>query len=151
MSSARSRGKSRRDRLKLALIAAVALAVVILFAGSHHWLSVDALRNHRDSLLRFVDAHYWESLWVTAGLTVGLVAISVPASAPLILLSGMVFGRWIGSALMLVTCTLGATLALLIVRYLAHDFVRARVHRYPRARRRVSTFRQHQDSYLLFL
>lgn len=146
-----SRKRSRGDRLKLILIVAAALVVLVLFAGSHQWLSVDSLKDHRDALERFVDAHYWGSLLGFGLLTVGLVAISVPASAPLILLSGMIFGRWVGSLLMLVTCALGATLAMLVVRYLAHDFVAARVHRYPRARKMVSTFRQHQDSYLLFL
>jgi uncharacterized membrane protein YdjX (TVP38/TMEM64 family) len=134
----------------IAIIAAITLAVVA-FAAGRHWLSIESLRTHRDALLQFVAGRYWESLFLVAGVSVALVAVNAPAAAALMLLSGMVFGRWVGGALMAVSTSLGATVALLIVRYLAQDFVRARVRRHPRARQMVTAFGRNQGSYLLFL
>jgi len=147
----KSHRKSRRVDLRLILAVVAVLVVLLLFVGGKHWLSVDSLRQHRDALRQYVDAHYWGSLFLVAGATVALIAASVPISAALMLVSGLVFGRWIGSAIMVVSASLGAALAMLAVRYLAQDFVQARVRRHPKARRMVASFRTHQDSYLLFL
>jgi uncharacterized membrane protein YdjX (TVP38/TMEM64 family) len=142
---------TRSSRLRLIVaIAAVALVLVVYIDG-RHWLSVDSLRSHRDALMQFVSAHYWESLLLVGGLCVALVALSVPISAALMLVSGMVFSRWVGSVLMIITTSLGATLALLVVRYLAEDFVRARLKGHRRAQQLLKGFDRHEDSYLLFL
>ena len=151
MSHARSHAGSRGARLRLILIIALVLVALILLAGSGHWLTVDSLRTHRDTLMQLVDGRFWESLFMMAALTVALVAASMPVTPVLMLLSGMLFNRWAGSTVMLLSLTAGSTLGLLAVRYLAQDFVRTRVHRYPRARALLRTVGQHQSSYLLFL
>jgi uncharacterized membrane protein YdjX (TVP38/TMEM64 family) len=142
---------ARGGSLRLALVVIAVLLVIVLFAADKHWLSLDSLRQHRDALMQFVTAHYWGSLSMAAAATFALVAVSAPASGALMLLSGLVFGRWVGSSIMLVSVSLGATLAMLIVRYLAQDFVRTRVRRHPRARQMVTAFGRNQGSYLLFL
>ncbi|HEY1991411.1 MAG TPA: TVP38/TMEM64 family protein [Gammaproteobacteria bacterium] len=132
-------------------VVVAALILVIYFAEARNWLSADALREHRDALLRVVSGHYWESLVLVMALCVLLVAVSTPASAPLMLLSGMLFGRWIGSAMMILATSLGAVLAMLLVRYVAQDFVRARLRGHPRPQELVKGFQRHRNSYLLFL
>jgi uncharacterized membrane protein YdjX (TVP38/TMEM64 family) len=143
--------KSRGGALRLILVAAAIVVILVLFAGSRHWLSIDSLRQHRDALQQYVDAHYWRSLFLLAAATVTLIGASVPISPALMLVSGMVFGRWVGSVVMVIAASLGAALAMLVVRHMAQDFVRARVRRHPKARRMVASFRKHQGSYLLFL
>ncbi|HEX7966097.1 MAG TPA: VTT domain-containing protein [Gammaproteobacteria bacterium] len=151
MSRVSGRTESWGPRIRLGLIIASVVVALVLFAGSKHWLSIDALRNHRDALLHLVEGRYWQVAFIMAGLTITLVGMSMPVTPILMLLSGLFFNRWIGSTLMLVSLALGATLALLVVRYLAQDFVRARVQDFPRTRRLLSSFGQHQSSYLLFL
>jgi uncharacterized membrane protein YdjX (TVP38/TMEM64 family) len=141
---------TRSNRLRLIIAAAVVLVLVVYIAG-RHWLSVESLRSHRDALMQFVSAYYWESLLLVGSLCIALVALSVPISAALMLVSGMVFGRWVGSVLMIIATSLGATLALLVVRYLAEDFVRARLKGHRRAQQLLKGFDRHEDSYLLFL
>ncbi|HEX2667740.1 MAG TPA: VTT domain-containing protein [Gammaproteobacteria bacterium] len=151
MSRVSGRTESWGPRIRLVLIIASVVVALVLFAGGKHWLSIDALRNHRDALLHLVEGRYWQVLFLMAGVTIALVGMSMPVTPILMLLSGLFFNRWIGSTLMLVSLTLGATLALLVVRYLAQDFVRAQVHGFPRARHLLHSFGQHESSYLLFL
>jgi uncharacterized membrane protein YdjX (TVP38/TMEM64 family) len=127
------------------------VTVLGLSIGGHHWLSLDSLRAHRDALQQSVAEHYWVSISLLGLVTVLQTAVSAPFSPFLIILSGMVFGLWVGTASMVVATGLGSVLALLVVRYLARDFARIRIQRHPKARRMVAAFRRHQDSYLLFL
>src|SRR5579885_20140 len=145
------RKKVRHISLRLILVVLAVIVVLLCFAAAKHWLSVPSLREHRDALMRFVQGRYWESLFLVSAATVAFIVASVPISPPLMLLSGMVFGRWVGSLLMAACAAAGATLALLVVRYLAKDFVSARVRRFAKARRMLAAFKRHQDSYLLFL
>jgi uncharacterized membrane protein YdjX (TVP38/TMEM64 family) len=142
---------TRSGRFRLILSIAALVLVLAIYVAGRHWLSVESLRGHRDALMQLVSAHYWESLFLVAGTCIALVALSVPISAALMLVSGMVFGRWVGSLLMILATSLGATLALLVVRYLAQDFVRARLKGHRSAQRLLKGFDRHEDSYLLFL
>lgn len=149
-----SKAKSRRWRTGLRIgigVLVAALIVLIYIAEAKHWLSAEALRQHRDDIMQFVSAHYWQSLCLVVVACVALVGVSAPASAPLMLLSGMVFGRWVGSSLMVLCTSVGAVLAMLLVRYVAQDFVRARLRGQRRATKVVKGFQQHRNSYLLFL
>ncbi|HSN17438.1 MAG TPA: VTT domain-containing protein [Gammaproteobacteria bacterium] len=150
--SSQTKAKARRTGLRVGILVSVLVLILAVYAvGGHHWLSVESLRSHRDMLLRFVDGHYWESLSLVAAATVVLVAVSMPASAPLMLLSGMVFGRLPAIVLMALTASLGATVAMLVVRYLAEDFVRARLRGHRHAEQLIKGFERHRNSYLLFL
>lgn len=139
-------------RIRMAIFGATAVLVVGLYlVFARHWLSIDTLRAHRDALLHLTAAHYWKAVGLCVMGCVVLVASSLPVSGIFMLLCGMLFGRWGGSVIMTLSASVGATLAMLMVRYLAQDFVRARI----RGRRRVTALLRglgrHQDSYLLFL
>lgn len=143
---------TRDGRLRMAIFAAAVVAVAVLyFVFARHWLSVEALRAHRDALLHFTARHYWEAMGICAAGCVVLVALSVPVSGIFMLLCGMLFGRWTGSLLMTVTASVGATLAMLIVRYLAQEFVRARLRGRRRLLAMLRGLDRHEGSYLLFL
>jgi uncharacterized membrane protein YdjX (TVP38/TMEM64 family) len=57
---------------------------------------------------------------------VAVTALSLPAATVLSLAAGVLFGRWVGTAVVLLAATLGATLAFLSSRYLLRDWVRRR-------------------------
>lgn len=143
---------TRSARIRVAIsIAAIVLVVVIYVAGARHWLSVESLRTHRDALLQFTSAHYLEALGVAALGCLVLVAISLPVSGIFMLLCGMLFGRWVGVVIVDISATLGATLAMLMVRYLVQDFVRERLRGHRHAKELLKGFERHRGSYLLFL
>jgi uncharacterized membrane protein YdjX (TVP38/TMEM64 family) len=140
-------------RLRLILIVAMVVLIVAFYVIVHaeHWLSPESLRAHRDTLMQFVSSHYWEALLFCACTCLLLIAVSVPISGFFMVLCGMLFGRWLGAALVTVSATLGAAGAMLIVRHLIQDFVRARMRGHRRAQELLDGLDRHRGSYLLFL
>jgi uncharacterized membrane protein YdjX (TVP38/TMEM64 family) len=132
----------------------VTIILIVAFyvvARAEHWLSPESLRAHRDIMMRFVSSHHWESLLLCATTCLLLVAVSVPISGFFMVLCGMLFGRWLGAGMVAASATLGAAIAMLIVRHLIQDFVRARVRGHRRARELLDSLDRHRGSYLLFL
>lgn len=58
---------------------------------------------------------------------VGVTALSLPVAAPMSLVAGALFGRWLGTGIVSVAATLGATGAFLASRYLFREWVRGRL------------------------
>ena len=57
---------------------------------------------------------------------VAVTALSLPAASLVTLVGGALFGRWLGTAVVSLASTLGATLAFLGSRYLLRDWVQGR-------------------------
>jgi uncharacterized membrane protein YdjX (TVP38/TMEM64 family) len=143
---------TRGGRLRMAIFIAAVVVIAVLYAAVvRHWLSVDSLRSHCDALLGFTVEHYWQALSILMAACVVLVALSAPVSGIVMLLAGMLFGRWVGTLVAAISVSLGAAFAMLIVRYLINDFVRARLRGHRRAQEALKGFERHQGSYLLFL
>jgi uncharacterized membrane protein YdjX (TVP38/TMEM64 family) len=98
--------------------------------GLHSYLSWDYLRAHLDALEARVNQHYLPALGLFFLAYVGVTALSLPAATVLSLAAGVLFGRWVGTGVVLLAATLGATLgatlAFLSSRYLFRDWVRRR-------------------------
>ena len=105
--------------LKLTLVALFVGVVVAFFAlGGHRYLSLDAIKANRDALLAFTQAHFAASLEIAFVVYVAATAFSMPGGLVLSLTVGFLFGRWIGTALVVVAATIGATLVPVAVRKL---------------------------------
>jgi uncharacterized membrane protein YdjX (TVP38/TMEM64 family) len=76
-------------------------------------------------------------------------AFSVPGAVVLSLGVGFLFGRWVGTAVIVVAATLGATLVFLAARYLFQDAARQRLG--TTGRRVIEGFQDNAFNYLLFL
>jgi uncharacterized membrane protein YdjX (TVP38/TMEM64 family) len=135
---------------RLLVLGLFAGGVVAFFAlGGHETLRLETLREHRDELLAYTRAHYGRMLLISFGVYVATVALSVPGAAVLSLAVGFLFGRWVGTALIVSAATMGATLVFLAARYLFADAARRRLG--ERGRRFMEGFRHDAVSYLLFL
>jgi uncharacterized membrane protein YdjX (TVP38/TMEM64 family) len=109
------------------LAALLVLGVAGFYAlGLHSYLSWGYLRAHLDELEAWVGGHYFLALGLFFLAYVAVTALSLPAATVLSLAAGVLFGRWVGTALVLLAATLGATLAFLSSRYLLRDWVRRR-------------------------
>ncbi|MGE4071765.1 MAG: FAD-dependent oxidoreductase [Lysobacterales bacterium] len=115
---------TQRRWLLLALIAAALVAFFALDLG--RFFSLEALRAHREGLLAQISAHPLLSAGIFFAVYVAVTALSLPAAALLTIAGGALFGFGLGTLLVSFASTLGATLAMLLARYLLRDSVQAK-------------------------
>jgi uncharacterized membrane protein YdjX (TVP38/TMEM64 family) len=134
-----------------ALVATVFVAAIALFfaLGGPQVVSLDTVKAHRDALLAFTQQHFVVALALAFVVYAGAVAFSLPVGLLLSLTMGFLFGRWIGTALVLVAATVGATLVFLAARYLFADAARRRMG--PLGEKINAGFTADAFHYLLFL
>lgn len=121
----------RPFRMRLAVGALVAIAVAVLLAvGWQHGVSLDTLKASRQVLLADVAAHPFAAAAAFFGVYVLATAVSLPIATVLTLAGGALFGVFEGTILVSFASTLGATLAMLVSRFLFRDAVRRHAGRY---------------------
>jgi uncharacterized membrane protein YdjX (TVP38/TMEM64 family) len=76
-------------------------------------------------------------------------ALSIPAATGLSLVVGFLFGRWIGTAVILFSANLGATLVFLGARYVFAEAAQRRMGMV--AKKMIAGFHENDFNYLLFL
>jgi uncharacterized membrane protein YdjX (TVP38/TMEM64 family) len=134
----------------LAIIAAFVAAVVAFFAfDGPRFLSLDTVKANRDALLAFAQRHFAAALALAFLVYAGATALSLPGGLVMSLTMGFVFGRWVGTALVVVAATVGATLVFLAARYLFADAARKRLG--ALGERINAGFTESAFSWLLFL
>jgi uncharacterized membrane protein YdjX (TVP38/TMEM64 family) len=123
-----SRPPRRSSWRRWVLAAGLVLAVVAVYAlGLQHYLSWDYFRAHLDDLQRTVQDDLPLAALVFFLLYVAVTALSLPVATVVSLVGGALFGRWLGTGLVIVAATVGAVLAFLSSRYVLGDFVQRRV------------------------
>ncbi|HEU0299438.1 MAG TPA: VTT domain-containing protein [Longimicrobium sp.] len=136
------------DWKKVAL-AAVMLGALIAFVRLGGSLDFDTLKAHRAELLEFTRRNYAAMLIGGTLAYTAATALSFPVATLLTLAAGLLFGRWVGTAVVVVGATVGATLAFLAARYLFADSVRQRMG--PRLQKLARGFEKDAFSYILFV
>jgi len=135
---------------KLALLAALAIVVVAFFAlHGQRYLTLDAVKANRDALLAFTNAHFAAALAIAFAVYVLATAFSLPGGLVLSLTMGFLFGRWVGTVLVVIAATIGATLVFIAARYLFADAARRRLG--ALGAKINAGFTENALSYLLFL
>lgn len=144
----RTPGRRRVNWKKVGLGVVIA-AALIAAATQGGRLDFQTLKAHRAELLAFTQRHYVAML-VGATLAYTLAtAVSFPAGVLLTLTMGLLFGRWVGTAAVVLAASVGATLAFLAARYLFADAARRRMG--PRLQRLARGFERDAFNYILFV
>jgi uncharacterized membrane protein YdjX (TVP38/TMEM64 family) len=113
--------------LRWALAVLLVVAVGGFYAaGLHRYVSWEHLRTHLDQLHTAVQQHLLPALLLFFLAYAALTALSVPVATGLSLIAGALFGRWLGTGVVSLAATCGATLAFLSSRYLLRDLVQRR-------------------------
>jgi uncharacterized membrane protein YdjX (TVP38/TMEM64 family) len=103
------------------------LAVVGFYAlGLRRYFSWDFVRVNLDPWQAQVRENLLVSVAVFFLVYVAVTALSLPAAAILTMVAGALFGRWLGTGVVSLASTLGATLAFLSSRYVLRDWVQRR-------------------------
>jgi uncharacterized membrane protein YdjX (TVP38/TMEM64 family) len=118
-------------------------------SGMLDWFTLQNMQAIRSDVQKI----YLDSPLLTAGgfslIYATTVALSLPVATPLSLLGGAVFGTGLGTALVAISATLGATVLFLLARSTVGDVLRHRAHRfYDHASKEMN---DNTVSYLLFL
>jgi pyruvate/2-oxoglutarate dehydrogenase complex dihydrolipoamide dehydrogenase (E3) component/uncharacterized membrane protein YdjX (TVP38/TMEM64 family) len=111
----------RSPRLALAVLLAVLAGLI--WAGGLGSLSLETLLAQQSRLLQWHAQSPWQARLAFAGVYVAVTALSLPGAALLSLACGAVLGLAWGTAVALLSATLGATLAMLMARYLLRPWV----------------------------
>src|SRR5437667_4746891 len=120
-----ARRPSRRARW--VLFGVIAACVAGFYAsGLYRYFSWDAIRSHLDTLQALARERLPLALLLFLLTYVAVTGLSLPVATVLTLLAGALFGRWLGTAVVSVASTLGATLAFLLSRFLLRDWVERR-------------------------
>jgi uncharacterized membrane protein YdjX (TVP38/TMEM64 family) len=138
----------RARKLALAAVLLGALAAFFLLGGPR-WLSFETLRTYRGELMAFRDRHYALVLAGAIVTYVAATALSFPGGVLMSLTMGFLFGRWVGTAAVVVAASVGATGAFLAARYLFADAARRRMG--PRLQALARGFHENAFSYMLFV
>lgn len=133
----------------LPLVLLLVATATVFASGWHEYLSLEMLVASRDKLQAFVADNRLMALASLALAYVGMVALSIPASALLTTLSGFLFGWLTGAFLAVVSATTGAILVVAIARTSLGDVLVRRAG--PRLKGLANGFRKNAFSYLLFL
>ena len=117
-----SKHESARGKILIAVLFAAAIGAFFYF-DLKQYLSLDALKSNRDSLLAFTDLHYATAVALFIGVYVVQTAFSLPGGAIMTLAGGFLFGSILGTIFVNIGATTGAMLAFLVARYLLRDWV----------------------------
>lgn len=135
-------------RLALALVFGAAVAAFFALDGPHY-LSLEALREHRAALLAWHEAAPLRSAAIFVLCYAGAVALSLPGAIWLTIAGGFLFGPVAGVLCSVAGATSGAVLVFLAARYVFADLCRAKAG--SAIARLEAGFRRNALSYLLFL
>jgi uncharacterized membrane protein YdjX (TVP38/TMEM64 family) len=109
---------------KIMIGVAIALAIgAFFFFDLGRLLSLTALKENRDHLLAFTEAHYAIAAGLFVLTYIVVTSLSLPGAAILTLAGGFLFGPVCATVFVNIGATTGATLAFLAARYLLRDWV----------------------------
>ena len=119
-----SETKSGLSAGKIAVALAIGIAVVAFFYFDlGRFLSLQALKDNRDSLLSFTETHSAAAAGLFVLTYVAVTGLSLPGAVILTLAGGFLFGAVFGTLFVNLGAMTGATLAFLASRSLLRDWV----------------------------
>lgn len=113
---------------KIALIAVIViLAGLLVYVGPEKYLNLEFIKSKLDILTGYREESPLLSVLVYSGIYIAVTAASIPGALVLTLLGGAIFGFVLGTGVVLISATIGATIAFLVARYLFEDLVASKM------------------------
>ncbi len=133
--------------IPIAVLVAGLVAFFVFDMG--HYLSFDALREHRGQLMDWVQHSGAIAGLVYIGIYAVVIAFSVPGGAVMTITGGFLFGPVLGTTLTVIAAMIGATALFLAARFAFADYLHAKAG--PALHRMEAGFNENALSYLLVL
>jgi uncharacterized membrane protein YdjX (TVP38/TMEM64 family) len=109
--------------LLLLLVAAIA---GFYLSGLHEAVTLKSIHANLDDWQNFAGENLLVALLIYLLVYAVVTGLSLPIAVLISLVGGAIFGRWLGTAVVSLASTLGATLAFLASRYLFRDTIQRR-------------------------
>lgn len=114
--------------LKLLVLAIFIGGIVGFFAvGGQQYLNLDTIKQNRDALLQFTQQNFLASLALACLVYAAATSFSLPLGLVLTLTMGFLFGKWVGTAVVVLGATTGATIVFLAARYIGAETARKKM------------------------
>lgn len=140
------RSGGRWKKLVLGAVVVAAISAGLIWGGH---LDFETLKENRAWLLRYTREHYVPMLLAVTLVYTIATAVSFPMGIVMTFAVGFLFGRWVGTGIVVLAASVGATLAFLSARYLFADAARRRMG--PRLQRLAQGFEKDAFNYILFV
>ena len=135
---------------KFVPLGVLAAGIAAFFAlGLDQYVSFEALREHRDVLANFVADNPLVAPLAFMVIYAVVVAFSLPGGAIMTIAGGFLFGTVLGTAWVVLSATLGATILFVIAKTSLGDLLRAKAG--PWLKKMENGFKDNALSYLLVL
>jgi uncharacterized membrane protein YdjX (TVP38/TMEM64 family) len=109
---------------KIVLLMVLGLGIgVFIYFDLGQYFSLEALKSNRDRLLSYTEANFGTAMGLFILAYIVQTGFSLPGGAIMTLAGGFLFGSFLGTALVNIGATTGATLGFLSARYLLRDWV----------------------------
>lgn len=100
----------------LPLLLLIMLAGAAYASGLHHVLSFETIQARQKDLLALKSEYFMASIIFFLLVYIACVALSLPIATILTLLGGFLYGKWLGTVIVVAGATIGATLLFLSAR-----------------------------------
>ena len=141
-----------QQQTRLLIFSIFCFCVAIFFLlGGQQWLNLETLKQNSQTWFNYTEQHYLLVYLACGLLYIVITALSLPGAVVLSLALGFLFGRWMGTLLIVFSATIGATLIFLLARYLIADWAREKLQGNEQAVKLMDSFQEDAFNYLLFL
>lgn len=131
------------------LLVLLAGLVAVYASGTHKYLSLASIAEHRDALQQFVQHNFVQAVGAYMLTYILTVALSLPGAVLLTILGGFLFGPWITGTVTVIAATIGAAVIFMIAQSSVGDALVRRAG--PWIKSLADGFRDDAFNYLLFL
>jgi pyruvate/2-oxoglutarate dehydrogenase complex dihydrolipoamide dehydrogenase (E3) component/uncharacterized membrane protein YdjX (TVP38/TMEM64 family) len=114
-----------KSRLVLLIVVAAAIAAFFYF-DLGRYLSLEYLKGQQAAFAAYYAQHRWQTIAVYFAAYVAVAALSLPGATILTLAGGALFGTVTGTIIVSFASSIGATVAMLVARFVLRDMVQAK-------------------------
>ena len=151
MSKERKKDHSRNICLFL-LLALFCAAFLFYFDKFEHLFTLETLQDNKNTLRSLVDNKPTLTALSFALTYFIIVSLSIPFATPLTLLGGFLFGKWLGTLIIVISATAGAFTVFSIARHASNSVIHKMIKNKGTVYSNIKdNIRQNAFSYLLFL
>jgi pyruvate/2-oxoglutarate dehydrogenase complex dihydrolipoamide dehydrogenase (E3) component/uncharacterized membrane protein YdjX (TVP38/TMEM64 family) len=114
-----------KSRLLLLVIVAAAVAAFFYF-DLGRFFSLEYLKSQQAAFAAYYAQHRWQTIALYFAVYVAVAALSLPGATIITLAGGALFGTLAGTVIVSFASSIGATIAMLVARFILRDFVQAK-------------------------